>query len=257
MRTKVLLLPDAMTEADSFLPRFQSVFYAIFDDSKGPKIISQVPEGLIAVSSTPEVITSQSHLLSTSDNPPPRTRSLSANKTLFNFEDISKYVIPPRPLSGRIVICPTRNHRVIGFPVELEGKYERNFFRFNVCFVFNRSADLSCYEPIVRKISRVLTSCEVRVTLHPTPLHSYTQLQEESAFLSNPRNVTVIHSILEQLYEDLNSYSEANIPIDAFNQIQLRIMPFYPNPPPVYDWQASRCEISQKTCYMFSRSRWL
>lgn len=49
----------------------------------------------------------------------------------------------------------------------------------------------------------------------------------------------MVHSILEQLYEDLNSYSETNIPVDRFNSIQLKIMPFYPNPPPVYDWQVS------------------
>lgn len=46
-----------------------------------------------------------------------------------------------------------------------------------------------------------------------------------------------MHAILEQLYEDLNSYSETSIPIDAFNSIELKIFPFYPNPPPVKDWQ--------------------
>lgn len=71
-------------------------------------------------------------------------------------------VIPQSALCGRLVTCPTRDHRVIGFPVEMPGKYYRNYLRFNVCFVFNRSADLSCYEPVVRKVSRVLTSCEVR-----------------------------------------------------------------------------------------------
>ena len=75
-------------------------------------------------------------------------------------------VIPQSALCGRLVTCPTRDHRVIGFPVELPGKhYYRNYLRFNVCFVFNRSADLSCYEPVVRKVSRVLTSCEVRSKL--------------------------------------------------------------------------------------------
>jgi len=41
---------------------------------------------------------------------------------------------------------------------------------------------------------------------------------------------------LEQLYEDLNSYSETSIQIDKFNSIELKIFPFYPNPPPVKDW---------------------
>lgn len=153
-----------MAEGDSFLPRFHSVFYAVFDERQGPKIAYQVPEGLIAVppGPTPDVASSSSqpHLLATSDNKSPPKRSVSASHILFNFDDISKYIIPPSSLCGRLVVCPTRNHRIIGFPVSLRGKYyRRNYFRYNVCFVFNRSADLSCYEPVVRKISRVLTSC--------------------------------------------------------------------------------------------------
>lgn len=81
---------------------------------------------------------------------------------LFHFDDISKYVMPQSHLCGRLVICATKSHRVIGFPVQILGPYERNYFRYNLCFVFERHADLSCYEPVVRKVSRVLKSCEVR-----------------------------------------------------------------------------------------------
>ncbi|KAJ4497989.1 nitrogen permease regulator 2 [Lentinula lateritia] len=166
----------------TFLPRIQSVFYAGFDLVAGPKIICQVPEGLITA-------------------------------PLFNFEEVSKLVIPGPALCGRLVICATKRHRIMGFPSQLRGKYQRNFFRFNLCFVFERTADLSCYEPIVRKISR-----------------------EESEFLSTPGNEVAIHAIIEQLYEDLNSYSETSISIDQFNSIELKIFPFYPNPPAVKDW---------------------
>lgn len=90
-------------------------------------------------------------------------RTSSTTRCLFKFEDISRYVIPPSPLCGRLITCTTRKRQVIGFPVELynQKRYERNFFRYNVCFVFDRTADLSCYEPIVRKIGRVLRACEV------------------------------------------------------------------------------------------------
>lgn len=87
-----------------------------------------------------------------------RTFSPILHSSMFDYRFA---VIPQRPLCGRLVTCPTRDHRVIGFPVELHGNYSRNYLRYNVCFVFNRSADLSCYEPVVRKVSRVLTSCEV------------------------------------------------------------------------------------------------
>lgn len=188
---------------DSFLPRIQSVFYAIFDETTGPKIVYQVPEGLISSSAaqqpsftgsdytsskspspepsssstqrssatTPNLASRNSSVSVASPTdyfgrrgrqfPSPPKRSLSSHRTLFNFSDISMYVIPPSALCGRLVTCSTRQHRIIGFPVQLPGWYKRNYFRFNLCFVFERSADLSCYEPIVRKVSRVLKSCEV------------------------------------------------------------------------------------------------
>ncbi|KAH7889428.1 nitrogen permease regulator 2-domain-containing protein [Phlebopus sp. FC_14] len=240
------------SEDETFLPRIHSVFYAIFDVKTGPKIVYQVPEALIttsptgpttslSVTSSPKPATpvpkeghsslsrrSSSSLISNGGHRPtsrqirsPHQRSSSSTRILFNFDDISKYVIPPNALCGRLVRCAIRNYRIIGFPVSLLGaKYERNYFRFNLCFVFERSADLSCYEPVVRKVSRVLTACE-----------------EESMFLSSTQTSPAIHAILEQLYEDLNSYSETSIPIDAFNSIELKIFPFYPNPPHVRDWQ--------------------
>ncbi|KAF5389804.1 hypothetical protein D9757_003726 [Collybiopsis confluens] len=235
----------------TFLPRIQSVFYAGFDLVTGPKIICQVPESLIAVpqpipaanfpslpptpsSEDPSPLhatASRNSTLSAAVSPTelrPNSRSFSlsqgkqpaSSQVLFNFEEISKYVIPGPALCGRLVICSTKRHRIIGFPSQLRGgKYQRNFFRFNLCFVFERIADLSCYEPIVRKISRVLASWE-----------------EESGFLSAPGNDAAIHAIIEQLYEDLNSYSETSISIDQFNSIELKIFPFYPNPPAVQDW---------------------
>lgn len=60
--------------------------------------------------------------------------------------------------------------------------------------------------------------------------------QEESSFLSDPITAFQIRPILEQLYEDLNSYHETSISIDQFNSIELKLFPFYPNPPKVYDW---------------------
>ena len=187
------LMPEHSLDGagDSFLPRIQSVFYTVFDVRQGPKIVYQVPEGLIAVPAaglalptgsipaTPssETPSSAGSGLSSrgsrsslaSPEPDQLGRSLSSLQkpspspanTLFNFEEISKYVIPPPALCGRLVTCSTKRYRIIGFPIELKGKYQRNYFRYNLCFVFDRGADLSCYESIVRKISRVLTSCEV------------------------------------------------------------------------------------------------
>lgn len=183
----------------SFLPRLESVFYAVFDVEQGPKIVSQVPEGLITTSSssghtsgassstlfaaspassTPSLVDisdppsrhPSSSVLSSPTAPRLEARGLlSPNKSttpsgrfFFNFDDISKYVIPPKALCGRLVICAAKGHRVLGLPVRLDEEYyPRNYFLYNVCFVFERTADLSCYEPVARKVSRVLTTCEV------------------------------------------------------------------------------------------------
>lgn len=177
----------------SFLPRIESVFYAVFDVEQGPQIVSQVPEALIATSSSSghasnNTLFAASPASSTSSLPDyelpspapsmsspisqraesnrsllsPHKRATSTNRFLFNFDDISKYVIPPKALCGRMVICATKNHRILGFPVRLDDEsYPRNYFLYNLCFVFDRAADLSCYEPVARKVSRVLTNCEV------------------------------------------------------------------------------------------------
>lgn len=198
------LYPLNMTESSpSFLPRIESVFYAVFDEHQGPKIVHQVPEGLIAGqhSNLANVFSAPGSLFTTSPTtstpgpwsseqsiarvaasvlsspvlprlgerpllPSSQKRGASSARLLFNFDDVSKYIIPPSALCGRLVKFATRNHQIIGFPVELRGRYRRNYFRYNLCFVFDRNADLSCYEPIVRKVSRVLTSCEVRLTVH-------------------------------------------------------------------------------------------
>jgi hypothetical protein len=109
------------------------------------------------------------HLHSSSTSTSPQKSSsphpASGPAPLLDFSDISRFVIPTQDMCGRLVICETRTHRVIGFPVCLEGhKYKRVHFRYNLCFVFERTADLSCYEPVVRKIARVLMACEVSIT---------------------------------------------------------------------------------------------
>lgn len=165
--------------SEAFLPRIRCVFYAIFDHEQGPKVVYQVPEGSII---TPVLITSPrvaasetpmglgeppsltlSTVMTSSAAPTLRSRGRTT-PGLFEFESISQYVIPKDQLCGRLVRCNTPSHRIIGYPVKLTGpryRGHRNSFRYNICFVFDRTADISCYEPIVRKTGRVLLACEV------------------------------------------------------------------------------------------------
>ncbi|KAG9124778.1 Nitrogen permease regulator 2 [Ceratobasidium sp. 392] len=256
---------EAYVDDLSFLPRIQSIFYAVFDPVKGPQIVFQVPEDAIktshhtypasaVLSPTMNPVTSRSPSGSPFTSPPalpittlpengtpspafilppqvqPQPLAIAASRSSsqsragpnvdIDFDSISEYVIPKNELCGRLLHCNTPRHRIIGFPVALKDEiYKRLWFRYNLCFVFDREADLSCYEPIVRKCGRVLMACE-----------------QESYFLSNNMTSWKMHSIIEQLYEDLNSYSETSIQVDTFNFFELKLFPFYPNPPPVSDW---------------------
>ncbi|CEH19404.1 nitrogen permease regulator 2 [Ceraceosorus bombacis] len=75
-----------------------------------------------------------------------------------------------------------------------EVKYSRNTFLFNVAFLFDGTADVRAYEPVVRKCVRQLKT-----------------LEQTNSFLSSPVSQTRMYGIIEQLYEDLNSYCETFI----------------------------------------------
>jgi hypothetical protein len=107
---------------------------------------------------------------------------------LIDFPAISEYIIPRQSLTHRLVTCTTDRHKILGFPcVVRNAEYDRNEFRWNLCFVFNRSGgrdleagmlnretddemrkrpnqgevDLSAFESVVRKCGRILRGCEV------------------------------------------------------------------------------------------------
>jgi hypothetical protein len=129
-------------------PRIHCIFYAVFDIIKGTVVKHQVPEGSI---SSPSVTDS------------------TDVKPLIDFEAISEYIIPKKQLYKRLVTICTNGYKVMGCPVILHDheKYRhfRNEFRFNLCFVFDREAETSSYEAVVRKLSRVLEGLEVKTSV--------------------------------------------------------------------------------------------
>ncbi|KAK8865835.1 hypothetical protein IAR55_000983 [Kwoniella newhampshirensis] len=232
----------------SFLPQIVGLFYATFDPTLGPIVQHQVPENLISSSSSSANESSRSRSRSQSRSrsraPAPACRRLASisppsslssstsfRRTLLNFAPISEYVIPKKSLHGRLVTLLTTGYdddekveyRVMGFPNVMTGeggRYMRNEYMWNLCFVFHASSSLEAFEPIVRKCARILRSAE-----------------RDSSYLSAPKSDhTPLPAVLEQLFEDLNSYSETSIPLDGFNTLELKLFPFYPNPPECEDW---------------------
>ncbi|KAJ3219719.1 Nitrogen permease regulator 2 [Clydaea vesicula] len=72
---------------------------------------------------------------------------------------------------------------------------------------------------------------------------TFRALEVESEFLSKSETKKELQNILEQLVEDLNYYSECQIPINDANTINLKLFPIYPDPPPVRDFQVPVCII--------------
>lgn len=139
------LRPACGMEFQGF-PRIHSIFYAVFDIVKGAVVKHQVPEGSVT--------------------PIARTATHAAVKPLIDFEPISEYIIPKEQLFKRLVTICVGNYKVMGCPVGINNheKYSNNFrneFRFNLCFVFARDAEISSYEAVVRKLARVFEVLEV------------------------------------------------------------------------------------------------
>lgn len=182
----------SLSERQGFLPRLEGTFLSIFHPLQGPRVLFQMPEDLFY---DPEKEAAHS------------TSSASSQQRFrLEFSTLSDYVIPKNPLCGRMIICNIsscpdgqgrRHHyKVMGVPMllEHEQKYERNHFIFNLCFVFQSNTDTRSYEPIVHKCARSLR-----------------MLEEEQSFVSRLDNLPRLYAIVEQLYEEMNSFYEVFI----------------------------------------------
>ncbi|ODV97446.1 hypothetical protein PACTADRAFT_2013 [Pachysolen tannophilus NRRL Y-2460] len=49
-------------------------------------------------------------------------------------------------------------------------------------------------------------------------------------------NLSSIESLIQQIYQDLNNYSECLIPIDASNSVDVKLFPIFPPPPDINAW---------------------
>ncbi|GHJ86165.1 hypothetical protein NliqN6_2567 [Naganishia liquefaciens] len=150
----------------------------------------------------------------------PTTASPAATGPLLDFSQISEYIIGKSALKHRLVTCTLGRHRILSFPCVIEDeRYPRNQFIWNVAFVFDRASDLSAFEPVVRKCGRIFRACEL-----------------DSQYLTHRSTRANIQNVIDQMFEDLNSYSETSITIDGINYLELKLFPFYPNPAVVEDW---------------------
>ncbi|KKY22776.1 putative nitrogen permease regulator family [Phaeomoniella chlamydospora] len=182
----------------------------------GPKIIHQVPSDAI----------SGSHAPVEPSNPD--------SNTLFNFSDISFFVIPRQELCGNLITVCKDGYRIMGYPMCVKSShYARNEFIFNFCFVLSEDEEFSPFKSVVQKMANLMRG-----------------LEEQSHFLSSDTSKPgkgKIYSLCEMLMEDLNNYAECMIPIDDVNTINMKLFPTYAPPPPVKAWHVPIMTVRPET----------
>ncbi|GAA5978354.1 hypothetical protein JCM5350_001137 [Sporobolomyces pararoseus] len=241
-------------ESGSYVPKLVACFYAVFDPTLGPRVVHQIPEGSVATAlstfpsrtDSPSDSISSVHPSSAASNNSTHPNSSSSSSihpnvegtaggepiirstpVLFDFSSVIDFVIPKPELCGHLITKATRTSKILGLPTRIvdeekyhhsKSVYNRNSFIFNLCFVFERDAELSVYEPVAWKVGRILG-----------------QLEETHSLLSNPPSNFSMANLLEQMYLDLNAYSETSISL-LDTDLSLFLLPFYANPPDVKVW---------------------
>lgn len=178
-----------------------AIFYSAFHPTGGPQVLCQVPSGAIVPPSDPDSSTLQS--------------------PLFRFDVVKNYVIPKPQLCNRLVTFKVDKYRVVGYPVKIsDPSYPRNHFVFNFSFVFQYEGESTVYETSIRRLARMFMA-----------------LEEQSKFLSKRTTYDMIDSLLQQIYQDINNYSECMIPIDESNTVNMKLFPIFPSPPDLKAYQ--------------------
>ncbi|EEB07664.1 nitrogen permease regulator family protein [Schizosaccharomyces japonicus yFS275] len=183
-----------MDQTDSFPPRLLAIFFSLFDPLQGPWVAIESPPGSVTESDGSE-----------------------GKELLVPFDSISEYVIPKPEICNKTITVATGGYRIIGHPVSLVGNhYERNALIFNMCMIFHEDENVSSYIPIVKRLSRNLKV-----------------LEQQNQYVSDLSKRPIIMSVMEQLLEDLNNFSECMIQLDPQNSINIKLFPVFPSPPTV------------------------
>lgn len=189
-----------------------AIFYARFHTERGPSIIHQYPRNSIITSGR------------TSEEP------------LFSFSRISSYVIPNYELCNRPLTICNNGFRILGFPISLEdAKYHRNRFTFNVCFVLREDIDSRTWSQVVQKTGELFKAIEEEDGLLQAEedLPGLRWAGEDDYPL---KDLGVVFSLLEAIYEDLNTYGETCVRIDDHHVLNLALSRPTPTPTRVRAW---------------------
>ncbi|KAJ2156560.1 Nitrogen permease regulator 2 [Coemansia sp. RSA 552] len=145
----------------------------------------------------------------------------AADSSKIDFNSIQTLVIPKLTLFERLITVNTGKHKVMCYPIAVEGDYARNVFIFNMCFAFDIGADTKCYGPIVKRVGSLLK-----------------ELETTGKLLSDPEGTRPLRTMMRQLVNKLNDHGEYQIELDlkglsqpmASTGISIKLFPYYENP---------------------------
>ncbi|CUM67733.1 uncharacterized protein PRCAT00005438001 [Priceomyces carsonii] len=244
-----------MNSSDGFVP-IEAIFYAVFHPTEGTKIVHQVPEGSIS---------------SIKD----RGSSITS---LFNFDTVKNYIIPKPQLCNKLISFKIEKYRVLGYPVNIENSdYSRNSFNFNFCFVFPYDSDTTPYESAIERMGKMFRVLEEQnfILSKLERDHSFFKRKENSPMVKNNLfeisfnddhmmntpglyrtqriTLTSIESLIHQIFQDLNNYSECCIPLDSANSVDIKLFPILP--PPI-NIKAFQVPISKVKLHLLVDANW-
>lgn len=202
-----------MEANDGFTP-IVAIFYAVFHPTEGTKIVNQVPKDSIN----------------------------NTEKSLFNFNSVKNYIIPKPQLCNKLLSIKIGKYKVIGYPVNIENEnYTRNFFNFNFCFVFPYNSETISYELTIKRIGKMfkvleeqnylLSTLSAKLFIRLENIQRINLINEIPGFTNFKKiNLSSIESLINQIYQDLNNYSECCIPLDSANSVDIKLFPILPAP---------------------------
>lgn len=231
-----------------------AIFYAVFHPTEGTKVMHQIPSGAVVAPSKPN----------SSTLPGPLLDFDSIKNYVIPKPQFCNRLITFKTGAYRVIGYPVS---IYG------SQYARNSFNFNCCFVFPYDSDTIPYENHIRRIGKLFRTLEEQSNLLSKKIeqedsslffkdeettkkdipdkkgssdyiHEITNVNELIKDLnisdaitpgvkSNSIKLTSIESLIQQIFQDLNNYSECQIPIDSANSVDIKLFPIFPPPPDI------------------------
>lgn len=217
-----------------FVP-IHTIFYALFHPTEGSKVKYQFPPNNL-----------ETHGI--------------------HFDSIKNYIIPKPALCHKLITFKYGNYRIVCYPVTVNAAfYARNFFSFNIVFVFPYDCQTSPYEPAIARLGKMFKVLEEQNQILSRAENDFVYFhnrdnlelskkeklidssssqicatgQQEGIRARSTSNVPVhvnepfsVYDLLMRVYQDLNNYSECLISIDKGNAVNIKIFPILKPPTP-------------------------